>query len=133
MVEAAELEPEPGDIHQAGRIGGLPPAHRADERALDVQRVCTDGLGEDVLGEDVALLEQVGILALRVVVPWHVPRTRAGRGALDGLGATGQHNQAGQRGDETCDSSARPHLEFTIDWRVSSVATSHASGNGSWA
>ncbi len=45
----------------------------------------------------------------------------------------GQHDQTGQSRGRTCQCAAGAHLEFTIDWRVSSLATSHASGKGSSA
>lgn len=60
IAQTALLEPEPGDIDQTGRVGRLPPADRADERALDVERIGTDGLGQDVGGQDLTFLEQVG-------------------------------------------------------------------------
>src|SRR6185295_11419561 len=53
-----------------------PAAHRTHERALDVQRVSADGFGQDVLGQDVALLLQIRILPLGVVVAGDVAGSR---------------------------------------------------------
>ena len=49
--------------------------------ALDVQRVRAHGLGQDVGGQHLALLEQVGVLPLGVVVALGVTGTGLDRGA----------------------------------------------------
>ena len=135
VVQAALLEPEPGDVDQACRVGRLPAAHRADERALNIERVGADGLGEDVLRQHLAFLQQVRVLLGRVVVAGHVTRSRLRRCAFDGRGAASQqreHRQGGDHARACPTTTGAAHLAFTIDWRVNSLATSHGSGNGCW-
>ena len=134
VVQAALLEPEPGDVDQAGRVGGLPAAHRADERALDVQRVGADGLGEDVLGQNLAFLEQVRVLSSasrrcggrRPDPPW----PRCPRRSWCNRSASPARRRGGEQAGECPAAVGAAHFAFTIDWRVSSLATSQGSGNG---
>src|SRR5882762_4474140 len=54
VVEAALLEPEPGDVDQTAGVGRLPTADSSDERALNVLRVRADRLGQHVGGQYLA-------------------------------------------------------------------------------
>ena len=73
-------------------------------------------LGEDVLGEDLALFEQVRILLLGVVVARHVTGSCLGRRTLDGPRATHQHRHRGKHSDQSrADPAHRTgHFAFTI-------------------
>src|SRR6201996_9817801 len=99
VVQAALLEPEPGDVDQTAGVCRLPAADSADERALNVLRVGAHRLSEHVGGQYLALLLQVRVLLLGGVVAGHVTSARFHRGTTDRPGASGRYGQpAGQHG-----------------------------------
>src|SRR5271155_3074132 len=95
VVQAALLEPEPGDVDQTAGVGRLPTADSSDERALNVLRVCAHRLGQHVGGQYLALLLQVRVLLLGSVVAGHVTSARFHRGTADRLGAAGRYGHRG--------------------------------------
>ncbi len=117
-----------------GRVGGLPAADRADEGALDVERVGADGLGQDVGGQDVAFLEQVGVLLRGVVVARRRAGAGLGRGPVDGPGAAGDQRQRREHDDR--DRRPGDASVARLIWRSRSTAGSvpwprrTAGGNG---
>src|ERR1700728_1176689 len=117
VVQAALLEPEPGDVDQTAGVGRLPTADSSDERALNVLRVRAHRLGQHVGGQYLALLLQVRVLLLGSVVAGHVAGARFHRGTADRLGAAGRYRQRGGQyrhahQDPTTHTGA--HLPFAI-------------------
>src|SRR3984885_4093036 len=117
VVQAALLEPEPGDVDQNAGVGRLPTADSSDERALNVLRVCAHRLGQHVGGQYLALLLQVRVLLLGRVVAGLVTSARFYRGTADRPGAAGRYGQRGGQyrhayQDPTTHGGA--HLPFAI-------------------
>src|ERR1700722_2202068 len=117
VVQAALLEPEPGDVDQAAGVGRLPTADRSDERGLNVLGVRAHRLGQHVGRQYLALLLQVRVLLLRRVVAGLVTSARFHRGTADRPGAAGRYGQRGGQyrhahQDPTTHGGA--HLPFAI-------------------
>src|SRR6202044_3952620 len=91
VVQAALLEPEPGDVDQTAGVGRLPTTDSSDEGALNVLRVRAHRLGQHVGGQDLALLLQVRVLLLGSVVAGDVTCARFHRATADRPGAAGRH------------------------------------------
>src|SRR5271154_275331 len=93
VVQAALLEPEPGDVDETTGVGRLPTTDGSDERALNVLRVCAHRLGQHVGGQYLALFLQVRVLLLGRVVAGHVAGARFNRGTADRPAAAGRYGQ----------------------------------------